>query len=227
MTATGPHPELRRRVLAAASAARVAARTKGMRRRTLAIAAGFAAPLAISLSPGWPRAGGRPAAYVITLAAAWFAVGLTATWAGVSRGRSMLGRPAVWRVLVAALTPAALLATALVTALAWPHTGTGDDGAGIAPHVVCVVVAMVCALGPLAAFASVRRASDPVAPRLTGAAMGAAAGAWGALFIELHCAHTSASHIVLGHVLPVVLLTLLGAIVGGRVLAIRLERARG
>jgi hypothetical protein len=225
VTATGPQPELRLRILATASASPVAARGAGLRRRTLAIAGGFALPLAISLSPGWSRAGGRPAAYVVTLAAAWFAVGLAATWAGVTRGRSMLGRPAVWRVLVAALTPAALVATALVTALAWPQAR--DDGASAVAHVVCVAVAMVCALGPLLAFASVRRASDPVAPRLTGAAIGAAAGAWGALFIELHCAHTSASHIVLGHVLPVVLLTLLGALVGGRVLAIRPERARG
>jgi hypothetical protein len=164
-------------------------------------------------------------AYVATLAAAWLGVGVAATWAGVSRGRSMLGRSVAWRVLVAALTPSALLATALVTALVWPHTL--DDQAGAAAEAVCVTVAMVCALGPLASFAIVRRNSDPVAPRLTGAAIGAASGAWGALFVELHCAHTSMGHIVLGHVLPVALLTLLGVVVGGRVVAVRAERAAG
>jgi hypothetical protein len=225
VTATGPNPDLRGRVLAAARAAPVAARPEGLRSRTFAVAAGFAVPLVISLSLGCPRQGGRPAAYVATLASAWLGVGVAATWAGVSRGRSMLGRSAGWRVLVATLTPAALLATALVTALAWPHTL--EDHAGAAAQVVCVTVAMVCALGPLAAFAIVRRNSDPVAPRLTGAAIGAASGAWGALFVELHCAHTSMSHIVLGHVLPVAFLTLLGVLVGGRVVAVRPERAAG
>jgi hypothetical protein len=220
-----PHPDLRSRVLAAAMASPVAPRTEGVRRRAVALAAGFAVPLAISLALGFPRAGGRPAAYVATLAASWLGVGLAATWAGVSRGRSMLGRRAAWRLLVAALTPAALFATALAAALAWPSTR--DDEAGALAHVVCVAVGMICALGPLAAFAAVRRSSDPVAPRLTGAALGAASGAWGALFIELHCVHTSVGHIVLGHVLPVVLLTLVGVLIGDRVVAIRPVRAAG
>jgi hypothetical protein len=215
-------PDLRSRVLAAAMASPAAPRAEGMRRRAVALAAGFAVPVAISLALGCPREGGRPAAYVATLAAAWLGVGLAATWAGVSRGRSMLGRSAAWRVLVAALTPAALFATAFVAALAWPRTR--DDDAGALAHMVCVAVAMVCALGPLTAFAVVRRASDPVAPRLTGAAIGAASGAWGALVIELYCAHTSVGHIVLGHVLPVALLTLLGALVGDRVVAVRPQR---
>ena len=222
MSVTPPHPELRSRVLAAAIASPVAARAVGLRQRAAALAAGFALPVAISLALGCPRGGGRPAAYVATLATAWLGVGLAATWAGVSRGRSMLGRSAIWRVLVAALTPAALFATAFLAALAWPSTR--DDDAGALVHVVCVAVAMVCALGPLAAFAMVRRGSDPVAPRLTGAAIGAASGAWGALFIELYCAHTSVGHIVLGHVLPVALLTLLGALVGDKVVAIRPRR---
>jgi hypothetical protein len=225
VSSTPPHPDLRIRVLAAASASPVVTRGEGLRRQAMAVAAGFALPLAISFSVGWPGAGGRPAAYVATLAAAWLGVGLAATWAGLSRGRSMLGRSAVWRVFVAALTPVALLATALVAALVWP--GTRDDAAGATDLRVCVVVAMVCALGPLVAFAMVRRNSDPVAPRLTGAAIGAASGAWGALFIELHCAHTSVGHVALGHVLPVVLLTLLGVLVGDRVVAVRLRRGGG
>jgi hypothetical protein len=60
-----------------------------------------------------------------------------------------------------------------------------------------------------------------VAPRLTGAAIGAASGAWGALAIQLHCAHTSPTHVVLGHILPVVALTLVGVVLGDRVVAVR------
>jgi hypothetical protein len=60
-----------------------------------------------------------------------------------------------------------------------------------------------------------------VAPRLTGAAIGAASGAWGALAIELHCGHASPGHIVLGHLFPVVMLTLVGVLIGDGVVAIR------
>lgn len=133
----------------------------------------------------------------------------------------MLGRSATVRLVVATLTPAALLATWLVAALTWPQTLY--DHATVGDHIVCVVFTLLLAVGPLVAFAIVRRRSDPVAPRLTGAAIGAASGAWGALGIELHCSHASPGHILLGHVLPVAFLTVVGALIGGTVLAIRSE----
>lgn len=219
MSATPPSAELRARVLAAASAEPVSPRGAGARRTTVVLVAGFMVPVAISLYLGWPSSGGRPFAYVATLAVAWLAVGLAATWGGVSRGQSMLGRSTAVRIVVATLTPAALLATSLVAALAWPQTL--HDDATMGSHLVCVVFTLLCALGPLAAFAIVRRRSDPVAPRLTGAAIGAASGAWGALAIELHCGHASPTHIVLGHLLPVVMLTLVGVVIGDGVVAIR------
>jgi hypothetical protein len=218
VSAPQPSAELRARVLAAASAEPVPPRGTGTRRVAIALVAGFLAPVAISLYLGWPHAGGRPVAYVAALTLAWLAVGLAATWGGVSRGQSMLGRSVSARLVVATLTPAALLATALVAALAWPQTL--DDDATLGSHLVCVVFTLLCALGPLVAFAVVRRRSDPVAPRLTGAAIGAASGAWGALAIELHCGHASPTHIVLGHLLPVVMLTLVGVLVGDGVVAI-------
>jgi hypothetical protein len=103
VSTTPPHPDLRTQVLAAASASPAVTRGERLRRQALAIAAGFALPLAISFSVGWPDPAGRPAAYVATLAVAWLGVGLAATWGGISRGRSMLGRSTVWRALVAAL----------------------------------------------------------------------------------------------------------------------------
>jgi hypothetical protein len=137
----------------------------------------------------------------------------------------MLGRSAAVRLVVATLTPVALLATSLVAALAWPETL--HDDATMGSHLVCVVFTLLCALGPLVAFAVVRRGSDPVSPRLTGAAIGAASGAWGALAIELHCGHASPGHIVLGHLLPVVMLTLVGVLIGDGVVAVhgRSERS--
>jgi hypothetical protein len=175
------------------------------------LALGFALSACISLYLGGPGAS-LPPGYTALLGAAWLLVGVVATWEGVARGRSMLGRPAIVRVLVAVLTPVALLATAMGAAMAWPETLATRTT--VEANVVCVVFTLLFALGPLAAFAVVRRRSDPVAPRLTGAAIGAASGAWGALGIEMHCGHASATHILLGHIAPVVLLTVLGVLIG-------------
>jgi hypothetical protein len=51
--------------------------------------------------------------------------------------------------------------------------------------------------------------------------MGAAAGAWGAVTIELHCGHAAPDHVLAGHLLPVALITLLGVLVGHWALSIR------
>jgi hypothetical protein len=211
--------ELRARILAAARAEPVAPRTAGLRRNLLLVAGALVLPVALSVMVHGPDAGGRPCGYVVALAAAWLLVSALATWGGVLRGSSMLGRPASWRLVVATLTPAALLVTAAVAAAMWPQTVVDDATAR--NHVICIVFTFLCALGPLTAFALMRRRSDPVAPRLTGAAIGAASGAWGALAIELHCGHASPEHILLGHLLPVAMLAGVGILVGHVFVSIR------
>jgi hypothetical protein len=168
-----------------------------------------------------PEARGRPVAYVVELEVFWGALAVLATWAGVTQGRSMLGRPASLRLAVAALTPVALLLAWLPVALSWP--ATLHDASSLRSHVVCIVMTFAFAAGPLVAFARLRRASDPVNPRLAGAALGAAAGAWGAVAHGIICGYTSPVHIVLGHVLPVALLAAAGVAVGDRVVALRAE----
>ena len=131
----------------------------------------------------------------------------------------MLGRPTAWRIVVVALTPVALLGAALVASVVWPETTVGHD----VPEdlVSCFVFTPLFALGPLVAFALVRRGSDPVAPGLSGAAIGAAAGAWGAVAMTLHCRHVTPLHVALGHIAPVVGVAILGVLVGQQVVAIR------
>jgi len=223
MSPTPPPADLRARVLAAAGAQPVATRKQGVGRATLALVLGFGVTLGILLYIGGPSADGRPMPYMALIVATWVPIGLLATWGGVSRGRAMLGRSAGARAMVILATPAALLFAALVAGYAWPETL--EDDATLHSHLLCVTVTLLSALGPLAAFAILRRASDPVAPRLTGAAIGAASGAWGALAIELRCGHSSLSHIALGHVLPIAALTLLGVLIGDRVVAIHARSA--
>jgi hypothetical protein len=210
-------PGLRAKVLAAAAAERVPPRAVGLRRQAVTVAVGFALSVLVSVIIGLPDPAGRPMAYVAAITVAWGVVALAATLGGVVRGKSMLGRPAAWRIAVAAATPVVLLAASIGMGMVWPVTTS--DAAGMHEHVICVVFAVLFAIGPLAAFAFVRRGTDPVAPRLSGAAVGAAAGAWGALGIELHCGHAGMTHVVLGHVLPVVLLTAVGVLVGDRLVA--------
>jgi hypothetical protein len=216
-----PPAELRARVLAAARAEPVAARTGWLRRSGILAAAGVSCSVATLWVIGGPSTDGRPVGYYATVVAVWAVIGAVATWAGVSRGRSMLGRPASWRLSVAVLTPVALATGALLAGLAWPSTFSGVSD--LRHHVICAGCTVLMAIGPLAAFALVRRGSDPVAPGLSGAALGAAAGAWGATCIELRCGLATVDHVLLGHVLPVAALALLGVVVGSRLVAVRAE----
>jgi hypothetical protein len=220
-TSGGPSPNdtLRARVMAAVRAEPVSPRAAGKRRLALGVLRALAVWAVVSFAIGLPGLRGRPLAYVASLAVAWFLVGAAATWAGVTRGRSMLGRTAAWRRATAVLTPLALVATSFALGAVWPETLT--RGAGVDRHLLCVVGTAGFALAPLRLFVNMWRESDPVAPRLTGAAIAAAAGAWGALAIELHCRFTSTFHVVVGHVLPVMLLALIGVYLGNRFLAIR------
>jgi hypothetical protein len=221
MSAVQPPPALRARVMAAVRAEPVAPRAAGVRQRVLLVLVALLFAGALSIAIGRPGLRGRPFAYVASLAVAWLLVCAVATWAGVGRGQSMLGRSAGWRAGAVALVPMALLATSLGLGAAWPETLADNAGAGA--HLLCVIGTMGFALAPLVAFALMRRASDPVAPGLTGAAIATAAGAWGALGIELHCRYTSPFHVVVSHVLPVAILALVGALVASKYVAIRAQ----
>jgi len=224
MSAPLPPAELRARVLAAARGEPVAAIMEGARRRFAVLLRGFAVAGAIAIAAGIHGSEAktpRPLGCILSLEFLWLSLAVAATWAGVDRGQSMLGRSKAWRVAVAALTPAAMLAAWLPVAFAWPQTLI--DTSGLRAHLICVVTTLALAAGPLVAFAWLRRGSDPASPRLTGAALGAAAGAWGDAAHVPICGFTAPAHILIGHILPVVLLALVGVIIGDRVVALRAE----
>jgi hypothetical protein len=213
-----PPPDLRARVLAAAKAEPVPPRRAATWTRIAAIVVGLGVSYGILAAIGGPGNWGRSSAYVLLLTSLWGLTALAAGWAGVSRGKSMLGRPMAWRVGVALLVPLALLASSVVANTVMPppfHVAHWSN------HLTCIEFSSLMAVGPLVAYLFVRRGSDPVAPHLTGAALGAAAGAVGAVGIELRCSHATFDHVLLGHVLPVAFLALLGALIAGRVVAVR------
>ena len=89
----------------------------------------------------------------------------------------MLGRSRGLLAAVAIGAPLALLAWA--TIVSGVERGIVLAGGTMHQHVVCIAFTLLFALGPFAALAYARRGTDPVHPRPLGAALGAAAGAWG------------------------------------------------
>jgi hypothetical protein len=212
-------PDLRARILQTARSEPSPTRAETRKRGWTAATLGAVASLALSLKLGMPPAQVRAPLSIALVAggAALFAV--VATWLAASRGGSMLGRSRASLVAIAALLPVALLAWCVLgsAALGEPQL----PGESMTVHALCFVFTTLFALGPLVAFAYLRRGSDPVHPRALGAALGASAGAWGTMLINVHCAFTSATHVTLGHVLPVAALAAVGALVGGRLFGVR------
>jgi hypothetical protein len=203
-------------------------RASGLRRRRSIIAVGFgfavASAVACAVLLGGPAVAPRPVGYFALVAAAWAAIAFVASWGAVGRGRSMLGRPTAQRIAIAMVTPIALIAVAGVGSAVWPQTIAARSD--LVAHVICAALTILFALGPLVAFALVNRGSDPIAPSLTGAALGAAAGAWGAFGIELFCVRANPVHVFYGHVLPVALLVAVGALLGHRLVRVVAVRTR-
>jgi hypothetical protein len=243
--------DLRARVLDAVRREPAPSRPVEARRRAALVALGFAAAGVIAIvkrcldasnphgrhlwhvvADGGVPTQDRPLGFVVMLELVWLLVAAAATWVGITRGRSMLGRSAASKIAVAAITPVALVVTWLAVAVVWLRDvlplawlEVMDEAPALQVHTNCALASILYAVGPLLAFLAMRRHRDPVSPRQAGAAIGAVAGAWGAVVHFPFCECTSPLHMALGHVLPVVILAAVGALVGDRALGVRAAAA--
>jgi Protein of unknown function (DUF1109). len=138
----------------------------------------------------------------------------------LSQGRGGLGIASMWLGSIASLV---VPVYAALTVLQPVHSGAADDialtGVTISPWGWrCIFIASVVSASVLAIFAVTLRRAVAVATRLRGAALGAAAGAWGGLAVFAFCPSGDTQHLLVGHVLPIVLFTLLGGVVLTRAL---------
>lgn len=217
MSTTLP-PDLRAAVLERARATRSPTATQTRNANVIAIALGIGTAAAMIAALGMSL-GGRPLPFVVLSAVGWAVIAGCASALGASRGKTMLGKTSAVLVVVAACSAPAIFGWVMGLTFGWPEvrepTGTWST------HVACLLATLLLSIGPVVALAFVRRASDPVHPRATGAALGAAAGAWGGVLIDMHCPITAPVHIALAHVMPVVIYALIGALIASRVFGVR------
>lgn len=186
-------------------------------RNSKLLASAAIVPVIIFLANGGVRGNGRPNALIGVTSLGALAVALAALVVALGRGRSMLGRSRGALLGLALLTPIAMFAWKWIATVPfhgmmepWPER----------PGLRCLLLSSVLAAWPLLAIVMTRRGSDPVHPRLTGAALGAAVGAGAWVLVDLWCPVAHVPHLVLGHLLPLLLTTAAGVWLG-RFVALR------
>jgi hypothetical protein len=151
----------------------------------------------------------QSAAHLLFVLLALVSVTLLATLTALTRGRNGLGPQALSLALVAGLV-APVCALLVLESPVHAHD-TGVIAVEISPWGLrCLVIATIVGTFVLASFALALRRAVPVASRLRGAAVGAAAGAWAGVTVFMFCPSAEYLHLLVGHVLPIVAFTILG-----------------
>jgi len=191
-----------------AAAPRVASLTRAQVRirRAVAIAACLAWAGAMTLMWGFRNTvDGLVAGQALALMALVVLI-LTLT---LGKGRRGLGARVSLARLLAVCAP--LLFMGLT--LAWFPTGIGP----FARLVGCFGLGLLTMVPMVALAIWSVRGSFAVGARWRGAALGAACGLGAAIVLTLHCDITFGSHVAIAHGLPIVLATLVGALLGEKV----------
>lgn len=209
-------PSLKASVLAAARARPSPRRTEP--RLTGGAAAGLAALSMAGVFFLWggpSNSVGRPSEVGEWVVAGMVALAMTATWLALPSRRSMLPPPASRLLGVAVGVPLAVAAWLL----AW-HATYDDPFTRFGWR--CFALTAASAPWPFAALLRFAPRFVPSRPGLAGGALGAAAGAWAAVVVEAWCPLAGLAHLAVGHLLPLVLLVAAGALLGRRLLRLRL-----
>lgn len=210
-----PPDALRARILAAAAARPSPTRAQGKRAAlvTLVVAV-VVAGLVFQLAGGLQHSAMRPLSTTVTIAAGWTLFSALLTWLVLGRGRSTLARRPRLVAAAALVAPLTMFLWLVAFHGTYPET---IHKLGLR----CLGYTLVMAITPLAAFMRFRRGVEPRLPSALGAGAGAACGAWAGVVVDLWCPLTAPSHVLVGHVLPLVVLVLVGAALGARFLGVR------
>ena len=209
--------QLRAQVLARSASEPSPTRAQLSRQHFIVLGLVVLAPLLVFVVCGGIRVGPRPAPVVLQTALGSAVLATAAAMLGFGRGRSMLGRPRAWLLTQVSLTPLLLLG--------WRVLSTAGDPKLMVewverPGLRCFALSLLLASAPTLGVLWLRRGSDPLHPSLNAAALGTAIGAAVWLLIDLWCPVGYVPHLLLGHLLPLLLLTALSALLGRRILAV-------
>jgi hypothetical protein len=151
----------------------------------------------------------QSASHLLFVLLALVSVTLLSTLTALARGRSGLGPQASSLALVAALVAPVCALLILESPVHAQDSGVLE--VEISPWGLrCLVIATIVGTFVLASFALALRRAVPVASRLRGGAIGAAAGAWAGVTVFMFCPSGDYQHLLIGHVLPIVAFTILG-----------------
>jgi len=209
--------ELKARIMDAARRQPAPTRQQVFARVAVTLVAAVALPVIAFLAVGAVRPGPRPWSLILVTAVGAFGIALAAVWTAFGRGGQMVGRA---RTRLLAMTIAAPL-TFVVWKLLWSGQYDQMDAWPGRPGFRCFGLTLLMAAWPFLALSSIRRNSDPTHPRTLGAALGVATGTCAAVLVDLWCPVGHPQHLALGHLLPIVILGVVGVFVGHRVLAVR------
>jgi hypothetical protein len=159
----------------------------------------------------------RSTAYLSSVLILLLGLTFAATSVAMVRGRRGFGSNAVSLLAVSTLVIPVYAALVLLSPVhahdpVLPSVAISPWGAR------CFAVASITGMLVLASFTLALRRSVPVGSKLRGAAVGAAAGTWAGLSVFAFCPSGDSRHILLGHVLPLLVLSLLGVVAIPRML---------
>lgn len=212
---------LKERVLAAAATTPSPTRHEGKTRGVWLLALSLVAGVALlELAGGVAHSGARPLAVTVRLADGWALASTLLTWL-LLRRRAMLAALPRSLVVATLACPIVLFAWMAYFEGAFPPLAGSTPGADW----ICLLFTLAGAATPLGCFMQLHRGVELQRPDMLGAAGGAAAGAWSGVLAILWCPTTSPWHVLLGHVVPITLLTCIGSLLGASMLGVR-ARAR-
>lgn len=151
---------------------------------------------------------------MLTILGLLAALAVASTLFALWQGRDGLGIGSISLVSIAALVVPVYAALTVLRPL---HSGAADavalTGVAISPWGLrCLFVATLVGVPTLAILAAALRRAAAVSSSLRGAALGAAAGAWGGFAVFVFCPSGNLQHLLVGHVLPIAIFTLIGGV---------------
>jgi hypothetical protein len=212
-------PDLKARILEAARDMPSPTRASTRAQSWLVAPSGIIVAASLFFAFHGPEHGeGRPAWFYLASTFGWAGVAALSVWGALGRSGSATGRSrgVLWAITIG--TPALLFAMMFALGTVDPSvTSLHPERLGLK----CLGLTVAAAAFPLVALLMVRRDSDAVHPLSMGAALGAACGASAGVMVEMWCPVNELHHVALGHILPILALSIIGAGLGARMLSMR------